>query len=85
MSAERNQEDYIRGQQAEAVLNSEAYKRAIEAIERKLFDDFKKSTWLEGRLRNEIHRRLKTVSWFEEILNREMQDGKLAKKRLEAK
>lgn len=85
MNKEKSQEDYIRGQQAEAVLTNEAYIDSYETIKRKLVDDLINTLPFQFFLRQEIYRRLKIMALQRQVFEAEMQSGKLSKKRLEAK
>lgn len=81
----RAQKEYANGEQARKIIENPAFERAFEAIEHRLIEDFKASRWFEGKQMKEIHRKLKAAEWFRQALESELESGKLALKRLEAK
>ena len=85
MKKEQTQEEYIRGQQAEAILTNDAYIDSYESIKQKLVNDLINTFPFQFFLRQEIYRRLKLMAHQRQIFESEVQSGKLSKKRLEAK
>lgn len=74
--------DFNKGKESELLLNNPAFKRSLEAIEAKIIDDISKSKWFQKRLREAAYNRLIAARWVKESLLREIDDGKLAQKRL---
>jgi len=76
--------DFNKGKESELLLNNPAFKRSLEAIEAKIISDISRSKWFQKRLREAAYNRLKAAQWVRESLLSEIDDGKLAKKRLES-
>jgi len=76
-------EDFNKGKESELLLNNPAFIRSLEAIEAKIIDDISRSKWFQKKLREAAYHRLTAARWLKESLLREIDDGKLAKKRLD--
>ena len=75
-------EDFKKGKESEMLLANPAFVRSLEAIEAKIIDDISRSKWFQKRLREAAYNRLIAARWVKESLIREIDDGKLAEKRL---
>ncbi len=64
---------------AESLLNNQAYKQAIIAIEAKVLTDFKKTKFFQKRHREECWRKLQTIDWLKKSLESMVQAGAYAK------
>ena len=76
-------EDFNKGKESEMLLANPAFKRALDAIEAKIIDDISMSKWYQKKLREAAYNRLIAARWVKQSLLREIDDGKLAKKRLD--
>lgn len=74
--------DFNQGKESEILMNNPAFIRALESIEAKIINDISRSKWFQKRLREAAYNRLIAARWVKESLLREIDDGKLAGKRL---
>jgi len=79
------QEEYLHGQEAAKLLESPAFNRAVLAVKTDLVEGFIATSWRRRAAREEAHRQLKILQRITDKLEIELESGKLAKKRLEAK
>lgn len=79
------EQEIIRGQEAEKVLNNKIYIEAMVAIRAELFNQFSSSSSNAKEEREELYRRTKTADWFEGYLNHVLTTGKMAEKSLIAR
>lgn len=75
-------EDFNKGKESEMLMKNPAFIRSLDAIEAKIIDDISRSKWFQKRLREAAYNRLIAARWVKESLLREIDDGKLAEKRL---
>lgn len=70
------------GQEAERVINSPAYKKAYVLIKSDLLSKFESTRYDERNDRDEIWRKIQTLNWLEQEMQRIMRDGEVANKTL---
>jgi hypothetical protein len=78
----RLEEHVSRGLNADAVLSNSEYKAAMLSIRGELMRMFEQTKFKDSVERDEIWRKMQTVNWFEQTLERVMRNGEVARKTL---
>ena len=76
------QDDILRGQSADSVLNNIEYKKAFVMIKATLINGFEQTKFKEHKERDEVWRKLQALNWLETELTNVMQTGKISQKSL---
>jgi len=79
---EETLQDFKRGKEAELLLQNPAFLRAFDSLEDTLDQGIASSDWDQQEARESAYNRLKAAQWLKNALLREIDDGKLAQKRL---
>jgi len=76
-------EEFQFGQQAKQLVDNPAFVRAFDSLEESLLEGLVNSEWSQYEAREVAYNRLNATKWVKNALLREIDDGKLAQKRLD--
>lgn len=76
------EERLIRASEAERLLNNSLFSEAVLAVRANLYSTIENSGWRHKRMRENTYMQLKNLNSVLNILEREVQTGKLAQKQL---
>tara|TARA_R110002050_G_scaffold124575_2_gene243761 strand:+ start:650 stop:964 length:315 start_codon:yes stop_codon:yes gene_type:complete len=71
-----------RAQNANMIIDNPLYKDAIAKIQADLINSFRSTDCMDKELREELHRQMKTVMWFENHFEKVLKTGKAAQEKL---
>lgn len=72
------EQQYLRGQQAQELLEHPLMAEALTAIRADLYEKFSRTKTGESDMREELWRKQQTVDWFESYLKNVLTTGRLA-------
>ena len=79
MKHKTKEQERIRANEAQQLLDTPMFKEAVTALRADLFQKFQDTKWYESKSRTEVWRKMQTVDAIEKYLQRIVTTGKMGR------